>query len=182
MKKYIVGICFSMLFFTSCSDWLNVEPKTTVKEEEVFSRELGFKEALTGAYIKMASTGLYARNLSYGFLDVLGGRYNQGTNQKDYYTFAPDPSSLVESYCESIWSNMYNIIANLNNLLYYCDKNKSVFTTPDYYEIIKGEALGLRAFLHFDLLRMYGPIYKENPGAKRIAYRTEFTKDAQSMQ
>lgn len=67
MKKYIVGICFSMLFFTSCSDWLNVEPKTTVKEEEVFSRELGFKEALTGAYIKMASTGLYARNLSYGF-------------------------------------------------------------------------------------------------------------------
>ena len=47
MKKYIVGICFSMLFFTSCSDWLNVEPKTTVKEEEVFSRELGFKEALT---------------------------------------------------------------------------------------------------------------------------------------
>ncbi len=42
MKKYIVGICFSMLFFTSCSDWLNVEPKTTVKEEEVFSRVFGF--------------------------------------------------------------------------------------------------------------------------------------------
>ena len=57
MKKYIVGICFSLFLFSACSDWLNVEPKTTVKEEEVFGRELGFKEALTGAYIKMAATG-----------------------------------------------------------------------------------------------------------------------------
>ena len=84
MKKYIVGICFSLFLFSACSDWLNVEPKTTVKEEEVFGRELGFKEALTGAYIKMAATGLYARNLSFGFLDILGGRYTQRTDQKDY--------------------------------------------------------------------------------------------------
>ena len=82
MKKYIVGICFSLFLFSACSDWLNVEPKTTVKEEEVFGRELGFKEALTGAYIKMAATGLYARNLSFGFLDILGGRYTQRTDQK----------------------------------------------------------------------------------------------------
>lgn len=92
---------------------------------------------------------MYARNLSYGFLDVLGGRYNQGTNQKDYYTFAPDPSSLVESYCESIWSNMYNIIANLNNLLYYCDKNKSVFTTPDYLRDHKRRGFRLTSFFAF---------------------------------
>ena len=182
MKKYIVGICFSLFLFSACSYWLNVEPKTTVKEEEVFGRELGFKEALTGAYIKMAATGLYARNLSFGFLDILGGRYTQRTDQKDYYTFAPDPSSTAEFYCESIWKDMYNIIANLNNMLSYCDKNKHVFTTASYYEIIKGEALGLRAFLHFDLLRMYGPIYKDKPTARRIAYRTEFNKDAKAMQ
>ena len=77
---------------------------------------------------------------------------------------------------------MYNIIANINNLLYYCDLKKEVFATEHYYEIIKGEALGLRAFLHFDLLRMYGPIYKENPNAKRIAYRTEFNREAKEMQ
>ena len=75
MKKYIVSICLGMFLFSSCSNWLDVKPKTTVEEEEVFSRELGFKEALTGVYIKMASTDLYARNLSYGFLDILGQRY-----------------------------------------------------------------------------------------------------------
>ena len=59
MKKYIVSICLGMVFLSSCSNWLDVQPKTTVEEEKVFSRELGFKEALTGVYIKMASTDLY---------------------------------------------------------------------------------------------------------------------------
>ena len=43
---------------------------------------------------------------------------------------------------------------------------------------MKGEALGLRAFLHFDLLRMFGPVYKEHPASKAIPYRTTFDKDA----
>lgn len=183
MKKYIVSLCLCILFFSSCSDWLDVQPKTTVEEEEVFSRELGFKEALTGAYIKMASTNLYAKNLSYGFLDILGQRY-QSSNAQTYqdkllYTF---PSSRTESYTENIWSDMYNVIANINNMLSYCDKNKQVFTTKNYYEIIKGEALGLRAFLHFDLLRMYGPVYRDNKTAKRIMYRTEFNGKVKEAQ
>ena len=152
-----------MFLFVSCSSWLDVKPKTTVEEEEVFGREIGFKEALTGIYIKMTSTDLYARNLSYGFLDILGQRYhiNDKLNYEDelWYTF---PSTNTQEYTDKIWSEMYNVIANVNNLLYYCDKNRHVFATEHYYEIIKGEALGLRAFLHFDLLRMFGPIYKDN--------------------
>ena len=183
MKKYIVTIGLCILFFSSCSDWLDVKPKTTVEEEEVFSRELGFKEALTGIYIKMASTSLYAKNLSYGFLDVLGQRYQprdvEAYQNELWYTF---PSTKTESYMNTIWGSMYNVIANVNNLLFYCDRNKTVFITPGYYEIIKGEALGLRAFLHFDLLRMYGPIYKDHPETKRIAYRTAFNRTAKEMQ
>ena len=183
MKKYIVSICLGMVFLSSCSNWLDVQPKTTVEEEKVFSRELGFKEALTGVYIKMASTDLYARNLSYGFIDILGQRYQASdalTYQNElWYTF---PSTKTESYTKTIWEKMYNIIANVNNLLYYCDENKQVFTTGHYYEIIKGEALGLRAFLHFDLLRMFGPVYKDNPTSKRITYRTEFSKEIKELQ
>ena len=68
MRKYILIVCLGL--FASCSNWLDVQPKTMVEEEEVFSRELGFKEALAGIYIKMATTDLYARNLSYGFIDT----------------------------------------------------------------------------------------------------------------
>lgn len=182
MRNCIINICLGILLFCSCSGWLDVKPKTTVEEEEVFSREIGFKEALTGIYIKMTSTNLYARNLSYGFLDILGQRYENDElvySGELFYTF---PSTETESYTEKIWEEMYNVIANINNLLYYCDKNRRVFTTGNYYEIIKAEALGLRAFLHFDLLRMYGPVYKDNPTAKRIAYRTEFNREPKEMQ
>lgn len=71
---------------------------------------------------------------------------------------------------------MYNVIANINNFLEYVDKNKDVLVTERYYETMKGEALGLRAFLHFDLLRMFGPIYKEHPASKAIPYRTTLIK------
>ena len=69
---------------------------------------------------------------------------------------------------------MYNIIANVNNLLYYCDENKQVFTTGHYYEIIKGEALGLRAFLHFEVYRMFSPDVKRAPKSDGIPYNKEF--------
>lgn len=182
MRKYIINICLGMIFLSSCSNWLDVQPKTTVGEEEVFSRELGFKEALTGLYIKMAQEGLYGRDLTIGFIDILGQRYqtaaSDGYQNSLWYTF---PSTKTETYTEKIWGSMYNLIANVNNLIYYCDKNKPVFTTENYYEIIKGEALGLRAFLHFDLLRMYGPIDCTSD-ARRIAYRTEFNREAKTMQ
>ena len=48
--------------------------------------------------------------------------------------------------------------------------------------MLEQQMVGLRAFLHFDLLRMFGPIYKDNPMAKRIAYRTEFNQVPKEMQ
>ncbi len=183
MKKYIItALCTGLLFLVSCNEWLDVQPKTMVEEREFYSREIGFMESLTGIYIKMANTNLYARNLSYGFLDVLGQRY-QAENSIVYqdpllYTF---PSTKTEATTSSIWKGMYNTIANVNNLVKWTDKNKKAFTTPGYYEIIRGEALGLRAFLHFDLLRMYGPVYKIDPGAKRICYRSEMNHEAKEF-
>ena len=54
MKKinYISGMLMAMLLLMqfSCSDWLDVKPKANISEEDLFSRELGFKEALTGIY------------------------------------------------------------------------------------------------------------------------------------
>ena len=40
----------------------------------------------------------------------------------------------------------------------------------DNYRIYKGEALGLRAFLHLDLLRMFAPSYASNAQAPAIPY------------
>jgi hypothetical protein len=49
---------------------------------------------------------------------------------------------------------LYNIEANVNNILDHIDADKNIFT-GDNYSIIKGEALALRAFIHFDLFKMF---------------------------
>lgn len=176
----IITSLFLCTVFVSCDNWLDVEPKTNIDESELFSTEQGFKEILTGIYIQMASQTLYGREMTYGFMDQLAQRYynpqNKNANYSEdvWYTY---PSTKTQSYTDSFWKNIYNLIANLNNLLVNIDAHGDVITTTNYRDIIKGEALGLRSFLYFDLLRMFGPIYKDNPSSPSVPYRTVFGKD-----
>lgn len=163
---------------SSCSDWFDVSPKTDIKTEDLFKDETGFQSALTGCYGRMTKDELYGKDLTWYFLEKLVQRYDdtegnlagQNTNVYDY-----TENTHAKGYMSSIWGNMYQTIANVNNLLNYLDKTgQDVIQTPGAWELMKGEALALRAFLHFDLLRMYGPIYKENPEMTCIPYRKEF--------
>ena len=184
-KQLFIGLLAATMGLSSCSNWLDVEPKSIIEESELFSSETGFKEALAGVYIQMTNSSLYGRELSYGFLDILAQCYQQkGSNgnypyqEEGYYEF---PSTTTEGKTDAIWKNMYGTIANINNLLYWVDQRTDVFTHENYHDLIKGEALGLRGFLHFDLLRMFGPIYKENKDSYSIVYRSQFNRDTRSL-
>ena len=183
MKQIIyILLTTTMLGLMSCSDWLDVSPKTSIPTDKQFESESGFKDALTGIYLKLGTTTLYAGDLTYAYLDELAGLYSDypgyNTNAVFDQSIVFDYENMFLSKKNGIYSTMYNIIANINNFLEYVDKNKDVLVTERYYETMEGEALGLRAFLHFDLLRMFGPVYKEHPASKAIPYRTTFDKDA----
>ena len=45
--KYVVLVVLSLC--VGCSDWLDVNPRTEVKEDQLYETEDGFKSALTGA-------------------------------------------------------------------------------------------------------------------------------------
>lgn len=178
--KNIVIIILIAWSISSCSDWLDVQPKTAIPADKLFETESGFKDALTGFYIKMGDIGLYGKELSYGYLEALACNYD-GYPEYSGLSWKPriyEYDHLFLSKKDGIYLKMYNIIVNINNFLVYLEKNRSVIKTEHYYEIMKAEALGLRAFLHFDLLRLFGPVYKENPTAKAIPYRTSFDRQA----
>ena len=46
-----IGLLVLSFFTAGCQDWLNVQPKTSVQEEDIFSTEYGFKDVLTGFYM-----------------------------------------------------------------------------------------------------------------------------------
>ncbi len=185
MKKILLLMSVALVS-VGCSGWLDdAKPTQFSEEEELFSRETGFKEALTGAYQLAAKSNLYGSRLTFDYMDKLGQRYRYVNNsgslvyqQPSFYEFDAKASTDIT---DVIWRDMYAVIANLNNLLGYLESNREVLTTPDYYEIIKGEALALRSYLYFDLLRMFGPIYAKHPQAKSIVYRTEFNRDEKDL-
>ena len=78
MKRITQYITLFILFFsvTSCNDWLDVTPASQVPEEDQFKDEPGFRQALIGCYIGMASETLYGKNLSWYVLDVQDGKYD----------------------------------------------------------------------------------------------------------
>ena len=43
------------LIFTSCNKWLDIQPELEMRQTAMFESEQGFKDVLTGAYIRMAT-------------------------------------------------------------------------------------------------------------------------------
>lgn len=185
-KYFTIVICACLFVFgtTSCKKYLTVEPTTNIPDDQYFTHELAYKEALNGVYLKMADNNLYGRSLTYGVADVLAGMYITGSNvlpsaYQSLYTGAYlTGNANAINLINPIWSQGYNAIANLNRLIEALeDANQNIFRGNNY-EILKGEAYGLRAFIHFDLLRLFGKSTLEG-GMNELAipYRTKYSKD-----
>lgn len=168
---YIVGL--TALILSSCNDFLNVNPKSSLSEDQMFSSEMGFKQTLSGVYSQIAERSLYGDNLSMGFVSALAQNYNPAAHGFVFKetTALNYESSEVKERLDSIWSASYNAIAGLNNILDKIEKQKGLFTGTNY-NLIKGEALGLRAYLHFDLLRLFAA----NPNLEMQALAIPYKK------
>lgn len=173
----IIVLVLSVVLFTSCEKWLDVSPKAQIKEADQFSTEQGFKDALYGVYQKAGSASLYSDNLSMGFLSILAQNYSNITNyysnyyNQGRYNYA---DATVKSKTDAIWNAAYSTIAQINLILKDIETNKSVLTAQNY-NLVKGEALGMRAYLHFDLLRMYAPAVSSGLDKTAIPYMKLFT-------
>lgn len=175
IKIGVLGIALWSL--TGCTDWLDVQPVDQVAEEQMFTSEEGFRQGLNGVYVELCSSSLYGGDLLTGTVEVLAQRYkfaNYGTmqnlNSLGQFDYTTDYS---KSNFAGIWEKGYALIANVNTLLKNADEKKNLFT-GDQYNWITGEAYALRAMLHFDLLRLFGPVYKTNKEGRAIPYNKEF--------
>ena len=71
---------------------------------------------------------------------------------------------------------IYYCIGLTNNLLKYLDKPEAVQICSNY-DYLRGEALALRDYLHFEVIRIFAPDVKKNPEYKSIPYRKTFSPD-----
>lgn len=176
----LIVALFGSVSLTSCSNWLDVKPSNQTSATQLFSSEKGFQEALTGAYSLMTKPELYGRDMTFGLVDAVGQQWKYSSSNTTFTYFYPQKNSYTESQSmtliDNVWKKQYNVIANVNDILAFVDTQKRVFASEANYSVIKGEALALRAFLHFDMLRLFAPYDVNKAEVKKwIPYVDEFS-------
>ena len=159
------GIC------TGCDRFLDVQPKDQYTEKQLLATRGGYYTAMNGSYNNLTSNSLYGKNLSYELIDVISKRYAP-LAKSTYLTSLNSwgyAEENVSKALESTWATAYTTILNCNVILENLATQQGILS-PAETNLMKGELLALRAFLHFDMLRLFGPIYKEDPSAPSIPY------------
>ncbi len=163
----------TVALLSSCSDFLDITPDGQSKRDDQLSTAEGIEDAMYGCYASMRNTYLYGSALSFNTLEVMAQNMKCDGNTTITPLLAYDyQDTRVKSIFENVWTRMYSNISNVNSVL-DCDLVKNAQEYP--YTIYKGEALGLRAFMHFDLVRIFTEQITQNPAAEGIPYATEFS-------
>lgn len=182
LKKYIMSLSVILLLgglLSSCTDWLDTQPNDKQSEEQQFATKDGFYAAVNGIYNRMGGSTLYGENLSYGMVDILGQYYQvEKDNEAPYYKYLRALTKWdyneesVNGALTGIWGEAYSVIMNINVILKNLEEDATgagILPTKEY-AMLKGEMLAARAMIHFDMLRLFGPVYAKNPEGRGIPY------------
>ena len=182
---YTVIASVILLFAVSCDRWLDVKPYDKISQDELLSSEEGYIKFLNGIYVEMNRDMLYGAALSVEMVEIMGGAYVIGTdnsvwgNYRDLASYKYD-TDYWRARMNETWNKAYSLILNCNLLLENIEK-AGVRFSGDNYKVIKGEALALRAMLHFDMLRLFGPVYSRYPEMLSIPYYKAYSVTPNSL-
>ncbi|WP_443937236.1 RagB/SusD family nutrient uptake outer membrane protein [Pedobacter sp. MW01-1-1] len=169
MKKNYIKLIATLLvlLFGSCKKFLDVQPEDKVLEDQLFTTQKGINTALNGLYVNLGKNDLYGDNLTLSTMDILAQRYNLSSTHALYkiatYAYTDAPATTKFS---AIWTQAYANILNINAFLENLDKYPGVLDAKTE-ALYRGEVIAMRAFLHFDLLRIYGPRYSTADSTKQ---------------
>ncbi|WP_418992497.1 RagB/SusD family nutrient uptake outer membrane protein [Alistipes sp.] len=161
MKTYIrYALLFALATISvSCEDWLDATASSEIREKDHYSTEEGFRQSLIGCYINMTDPKLYGKELSWFLPEILARQFSP------YTTAVPTAEYYLQNYSyqatgavtrvEEMWAQAYNVIVNANAALAEIDARRGVLE-PINYNVFKGELLAIRAYMHFDLIRLFG--------------------------
>ncbi len=182
MKRLFISMCL-LAFLSSCNSWLDVQPDASVGKEELFNTESGFFEALNGVYTRCVQGDLYGLEFSVGLPEAMAQNYSNSVYDYTGYlkTSIFDFTDInFRNRRDGIWTAAYHAITNCNLILENIDQKKELFHTHNY-EIIKGEALALRAYLHFDVLRFFASPYLTGANEEAIPYVDTYSNRVTSL-
>jgi hypothetical protein len=184
MNKYYYLLLLTLALATgSCKKYLEVQPQGSYTEDQVYANASAMQQALNGLYLDMATNDLYGSNLSNTTIEILGQRYAppaSGSSTENLPAIGNYQYTVqeVRDVFETIWKKAFTTILSTNVFLKNAAKAIDGGVVPAAKgKQLQGEALAIRALLHFDMLRLFGPVYAINSGQQAIPYYAAATGD-----
>ncbi len=155
MKKIIFILLITIPGFISCDDFLNLSPEYQINEVSYYQTENDFETAVTGIYNTLQS--MHNREVLLGPAELL-------TDNTEINSYVYDPVMMEYDYAEitssnvyinNLWTYCFTVIAYSNNIL---DRVDDIDMSGIKQDRFKGEALFLRAYCYFYLVRLYGDV------------------------
>lgn len=163
---------FAVLSLTSCAGWLTVDSTDRIMEDKLYEDREGFYTALNGVYIDLVKASLYSGVFGPSVPDILAQYYDTSVDAHMNGSLAQYQAEAKRLAVNDTWTRTYFLILNLNKTIEQADARKGSVLNDTDYNLIKGEALSLRALLHFELFRYFAPSYISAPAAQAIPYAT----------
>ncbi len=161
--KIFSGCLLFTLLLVSCKKWIDVKPGDRLTEDQLFSTTQGYLNALNGVYIELTNPAIYGDRMTVSVLDVMAQNYiiTPSTHRYIQYATFEYTADTPRIVFDNMWKKAYELILNCNVIIERCGESGNGVLTGPYFGMVKGEALALRAMLHFDMLRIFGPIYTQ---------------------
>lgn len=166
MKTRLIFTWLLGIVLTGCQkDFLTVVPETALSSATFFKSEADFKQAVNGAYVPLRASfnerawvleemhsdnTYYARNTLYGAVDPT-------ENVADFAVPTANGVTANDNVLQQ-YRYDYQIVGRANQILALIDGAGVTFSTDASKNDLKGQALFLRAFAYFDLVRLFGKV------------------------
>ncbi|MCQ6960686.1 RagB/SusD family nutrient uptake outer membrane protein [Mucilaginibacter aquariorum] len=185
MKKKIFTIITLVLVAASSCKNLNVNPSDAISTGTIVTTTDGLTNALNGAYALFKDhiefnglvdgNNMYLRQFyhlsDFASDDIVCG---QATTDPLFYSFNLGHSP-AQGNTRYYWYVSYKIITGVNTVISAVEKSGKTDAATNQ---LLGECYFLRAFCHFNLVRLFAKPYSVDPNASGIILRTNLTDPA----
>jgi len=180
-KNLLALLCIMLV--SNCDDFIDVDsPNSQLTTDTVFEDETTATAAIIDIYAQMRENGIITGRID-GLSSLLGTYADELVSFENgiYTTESFYNNSLLPSsnYVSNIWNASYSQIYAANAILEGIDDSDTL--TENVKSQLQGEALFIRAFLHFHLVNTYGDIpyvattdYNENSNVIRMPIETVY--------
>lgn len=176
-KIYTAAIVFLFFSLSSCKKAIDLDPTHTLDGEQSFNKIEDYELALTGAYTRLLSVNYYGSNNGSNAFATLSDMmtdnlFESGESLQNYTNFTRWSYTADDVNIDASWLAAYRVIQQANLTLRNIDALAA--TNPGAVNRIKAQALALRAFVHFDILKYWGEGETRNSVVKGIPYVSTF--------